>query len=86
VTERSLKIFLMGRKSGLVVSELNSLIRDLGFKYHPMLNGYGIKVMLGLITSSNPGSSIPVIEKNENKGGQMGHIQKICLEKYIFSR
>jgi hypothetical protein len=35
-----------------------------GFESHPMLNGSGVKAMKGLITATNPDSSI--IETKEN--------------------
>ncbi len=40
-----------GRKSGQVVSTLDSQLDDCGFESHPILNGNGVKAMQGLITA-----------------------------------
>ena len=45
-----------GRKSGLVVSELDSRLEGRGFKSHPILDGYSVKAMPGSIPAPNPGS------------------------------
>ncbi len=44
-----------GRKSGPVVSKLDSLLEGREFKSYPMLEGKGVKAMPGLITAPNPG-------------------------------
>ncbi len=48
--------FNQGRKSGLLVSNLESLLEDHGFESHAILNGNGVKAMPGLILSPKPGS------------------------------
>jgi hypothetical protein len=47
-----------GRKSGLVVSKLDSRLESRGFKSHPILDGNGVKAMAGSIPAPNPGSLI----------------------------
>ncbi len=45
-----------GWESGLVVSKLDSRLEGCGFKSHPMVDGNGVKAMLGSIPAHNPGS------------------------------
>jgi len=44
-----------GRKSGLVVIVLDSQLQGHGFKYHTILDGNGVKAMLGSISATNSG-------------------------------
>jgi hypothetical protein len=46
----------LGRKTGLVVSKLDSRLEGLGFESHPILDGNVVKAMPGLIPTPNPGS------------------------------
>jgi len=45
-----------GRKSGLVVSILDSRLEGHGFKSHPILDENGVKTMTGSIPAPNAGS------------------------------
>jgi len=46
----------LGRKSGLVVSKLDSRLEGRGFESRPILEGNVVKAMPGLIPTPNPGS------------------------------
>jgi len=52
-----------------------------GFKSHPIISGNCVKAIPGSIPAPNHS----IIEKKENIGRQMGHIQKIILKskKYL---
>ncbi len=50
------KLIGLGRKSGLLVSKLDSQLEGRGFESHPMLDGIVVKVMPGSIPATNPGS------------------------------
>ncbi len=72
---------MIGQKSSLVVSVLNSCLVDCGFESHPMLDGNCVKAMPGYTTAPNSGSLF--IEKKENKGSLMGHTKKIFKKTFI---
>ena len=44
----------LGQKSGLVVSKLDSQLEGRGLESHPILDGYSVKAMPGLILAPNP--------------------------------
>jgi len=62
-----LNSFNQGRKSGLVVIDLDSWLEDQGFESHAILDGNGVKEMPGLILAPKPGS---FNNQKEKKYGQ----------------
>ncbi len=68
------KLQMKGRKSGLVVSKLDSQLEGRGFKSHPILDGNGVKAMPGSFPTPNPGSFHNWKERNTDS--QMGHTKK----------
>jgi len=50
---QEIRKFIIGRKSGLVVSKLDSRLEGRGFESHLMLDGNGVKAMPGSIPASN---------------------------------
>ena len=70
----------MGRKSGIVISKLDSRSEGRGFESHPILDGNGVKAMPGSIPV-HPILVHSIHEKKENIGSQMGHTKKKHFKK-----
>jgi hypothetical protein len=71
---------VLGRKFGLVVSELDSQSKGCGFESRliQILDGNGLKAMPGSIPAPNSGSFMEKYKKNI--GSQMGQtVKKKCL-------
>jgi len=77
--DRKKKIY-NGRKSGLVISKLDSQLEGRGFESHPILDGNGVKAMLGSIPTPNPGS-FSNWKRKKIQGAKWGTPKK---KKYIY--
>ena len=73
------KTSLLGRKSGLVGSELDSRSKGRGFESNPKLDGNSVKAIPGSTPVPNPGTN-----EKKNKGNKMDNRGKM-LFKSIFS-